>query len=207
VHPAPAVQGVCSAASLGIAPKQYKPAPLSAAPQHKQSIKTERNANYNAIDNKGPSNPKKSVRVRMPYMGMLLLQQALDGGAEILARDAVGECKAYVLRTPATGALRVLVLNKVQNKDCAVDVRMTPEQAARYATNAHVDYLYAGKGLYESWQLFLSGMVFENWGTKAVQGDGNNLNATAYKQPGGAGFAVAMKPGTKAMLITIPRKQ
>jgi hypothetical protein len=147
------------------------------------------------------------VRVRMPYFGYQMLQKALDGGAEILARQVVGECKAYVLRTPKTGGLRVLVVNKVQKKDCGVDVQLTAEQAARLADVAQVDYLYAGGGLYEKWQLFLSGLVYEEWGATPVQGDGDNFTLQKYSAGGRSGFTVAMRPGTKAMLITIPPKK
>ena len=80
----------------------------------------------------------------MPYYGMLLVQQALAGGADMLDRGEAGECTAFVLKGRAADDLRVLVVNKAQKGDCAVDLKLTAEQAAQYADTATVDYLYAG---------------------------------------------------------------
>lgn len=76
-----------------------------------QSLKQENNANYNAIDYIGGR-----VRVRMPYYGYLMVQQAMDGGADIVSKAVTGECKAWVLRGQKNGDLRVLVVNKVNHK-------------------------------------------------------------------------------------------
>jgi hypothetical protein len=120
------------------------PAAPSIPPQqpHPQNLEKAiaRNANYNAID----WLPDNRVRVRMPYYGMLLVQQALAGGADMLDRNTAGECTAFVLKGRAASDLRVLVVNKAQKGDCAVDLKLTPEQAAKYADTASVDYLYAG---------------------------------------------------------------
>ena len=103
------------------------------------------NANYNGIYRARDGR----VRVRMPYYGYMLTQQALAGGASILSRGVAGECKAWTLKGDRTGDLRVLVLNKRNATDCAVDLKLNADQAARFADTAAVDYLFAGGGLYE----------------------------------------------------------
>ncbi|KAI8465096.1 MAG: hypothetical protein J3K34DRAFT_438146 [Monoraphidium minutum] len=166
-----------------------------------QGLKQENNANYNAVDYLNGR-----VRVRMPFYGYLLLQQALDGGADILSRSVSGECKVWVLKGHKAGDLRVLVLNKVNYKDCGVDVKLSADQNKRYKNEADVDYLYAGNGLYEKWQLYLSGLTFESWGTGHVRGDGDHLKVEKYwNADKSGGFAVSLLPGAKAMLVTIPQ--
>ena len=55
-------------------------------------------------------------------------------------------------------------------------------------------------------------MRFESWGARYLQGDGDHFAADKYWRRdkwgalSGGGFAVAMRTGTKAMLITIPLK-
>lgn len=40
----------------------------------------------------------------------------------------MGECKAWVLKGHKKGDLRVLVVNKVNAKDCGVDIKLSKEQ-------------------------------------------------------------------------------
>lgn len=40
----------------------------------------------------------------------------------MLSRTVSGECKAFVLRSRARRALRVLLLNKANARDCSIDV-------------------------------------------------------------------------------------
>lgn len=167
-----------------------------------QSVMRTHQGNYNAVD----VTLDGRVRVRMSFYGFMMLQQALDGGASIVARSVVNQCKVWVLRSDRNGGLRVLVVNKINTKDCGVDIKLTREQAKRFSNEADVDYLFAGFGLYERWQLYLSGSRFESWGTNQLQGSGDHMKVSKYWRPDKTGgFAVTMQPGTKAMLITIPR--
>lgn len=172
-----------------------------------QSLKQPHNANYNAVDQLGGR-----VRVRLPFYGLLLLQQALSGGAGLVGRSIVGECKVWLLKAHKNGDLRALVLNKVDYKDCAVDVQLNLDQMRRFSDTADVDYLFASHGLYETWRIYLSGLTFDDWGTKDRRFVKSGLKVRRYEKKGktgkveGGGFAVSMMKGTKALLVTIPHK-
>ncbi len=61
-----------------------------------QVLSRENNANYNAIDYHALT---ERVRARHPYWGYLMLQHALEGGADIIGREINGECKVRVVGT------------------------------------------------------------------------------------------------------------
>jgi hypothetical protein len=128
-------------------PAPYLGPPCHPSPRQVTSGSVHANANYNGLY----AARDGRVRVRMPYYGYLLTQQALAGGATIVSRGVAGECKAWTLKGDRAGDLRVLVLNKKNATDCGVDLKMNAEQAARFADTAAVDYLYAGGGLTERW--------------------------------------------------------
>lgn len=173
-----------------------------------QVLKRFSNANYNAIDVNIATN---RVRARNPLWGYVMLQEALEGGADIVGRAISGECKVWTLKGRKDGSLRVLVINKASGgKQCAADVKLSGEQAARYAAKGLAHYLWAKGGLEDRWRVYFSNTYFDQWGSdrKArevlvpvpryeVKGPGG--------RPAGAGFAVHLTNGTLAALLTVPK--
>lgn len=89
------------------------------------------------------------MRARLPIYGYLMLQQTLAGGADILGRSISGACKVWLLKARKSGELRALVLNKVDGKECAADVKMSVDQLRRYSGDAEAHYMYGSDGLQE----------------------------------------------------------
>ena len=135
-----------------------------------------------------------------------MLQQALAGGADIAARAITGECKAWLLRGRRAGDLRLVVVNKDgAGRECAVDLRLAPEQMRRYAATGAAHYLYASGGLDDRWRIYYSGQFFDEWGADK-QWREQLVPVARYtnNNGGGGGFLVHLTNGTLAALVKIP---
>jgi hypothetical protein len=160
------------------------------------------NANYNAIDFHATSS---RVRAKLPFWGYMLLQQALSGGADILSRAISGECKVWLLKGRKTGGLRAVVLNKsAKGHECGADIKLNADQMRRYSSEANAYYMWASRGIWDSWRIYYSGAYFGEWGS-SKQGKEMVVPVARYAAPDGSGgFAVHLTMGTIAALIDIP---
>jgi hypothetical protein len=160
------------------------------------------NANYNAIDYQSAGS---RVRVKLPFYGYMLLQQALSGGADILSRSVNGECKVWLLKGRKTGGLRAVVLNKSgKGHECGADIKLNAYQMKAFAPRANAYYMFAAQGIWDIWRIYYSGAYFTPWGT-AKQGKVTAVPIARYAAPDGSGgFAVHLTMGTIAALIDIP---
>jgi hypothetical protein len=175
-------------------------------PQKKQVLDRDNNAAYNAIQFDAAAN---QVRARIPLYGYLMLQQALAGGADVLARSSAGGCKVWLLQARKSGDLRAVVINTDGKKGCGVDVRLTAEQMKRYGGAGEAHYMYASGGLSESWRVYYSGSYYTQWGSARETPEQlapvqRYLAKDKAGKVTGAGFAFEITDGTVAALVTIP---
>ncbi|GBF93298.1 hypothetical protein Rsub_06030 [Raphidocelis subcapitata] len=166
------------------------------------------NANYNAIDYDAAQG---RVRAKLPIWGLVMFQQAVEGGADILGKAISGECKVWLLRGRSRGDLRAVIINKAPDgRECAADLRMSPAQLAKYGPRADAQYLYATAGLPDRWRIYYSGAFYDSWGSyKPVAERAVPMTRYETTAPGGrvvsGGWAMRLTNGTLAALVTIPR--
>lgn len=164
------------------------------------------NANYNAISYNATTS---DVRVRIPFYGYLMLQQALAGGASITGRQISGGCKVWTLKGSKKGDIRFVVINKSPDKECGANVKLDIGQMKRYADVGEAHYMYAALGLLERWRLYYSNTFFDQFGT-GRSNEELTAPVTRYVSRGkggaadGGGFLVHLTRGTIAALVSVP---
>jgi len=149
------------------------------------------------------------VRARHPYWGYYMLQQALQGGADIIGRAITGECKVWLLKARKTNELRAVIINKIDGKNCAADIRLSADQMKRYNETAEGHYMWSSGGLNDRWRIYYSGAFFDQWGSmkqgrREVVPLKRYTNLDKAGKVVGGGFAVELTNGTAAALINIP---
>jgi len=168
-------------------------------PTAPQVLSRASNAAYNAIAYDANTD---QVRARIPLYGYLMLQQALAGGADVLARSVSGGCKVWLLRGRKAGDLRAVIINKDDAKECAADLRLGQDQ--QYASVGEARYMYASAGLDESWRIYYSGTYFAAWGSRREAPEQLAPVKRYTTAAGSTGFALHLTKGTVAALVTIP---